>query len=201
MGGGERHRAQRRAQLLEAARRVFVQKGYQATSVDDIVARLPVARGTFYLYFRDKRAVFEALVDDFFERIVGSIRSIDLSEGAPPPRAQLRANIARIVELALGEPETVQLALRAAPGMDPALDAKLAEFYEGLRRFVDESLQEGQRIGLVRPGDRRIMVSLALGGLKEILLDAVTGVLPRDADALVEAVMRFLEHGLLQPSP
>src|SRR5690606_8287650 len=56
----------RRRQLLDAARDVFAEKGYVAATVDDVVARCGVARGTFYLYFDDKLDVFGALVSDFF---------------------------------------------------------------------------------------------------------------------------------------
>ena len=85
------------------ARDVFFEKGFGSSTVDDIVAKAKVARGTFYLYFPNKRAIFEALVDDFLGRIAEAIHTIDTSEEAPPARAQLRANIVRLVELALRE--------------------------------------------------------------------------------------------------
>ena len=198
--GGETRREKRRQQILDCARDAFVDKGYEATTVDDIVARVQVARGTFYLYFQDKRAVFEALLDDFFGRIASTIRSIDLSEGAPAPREQLRDNLRRIVELALAEPGMVKLALRTAPGTDPDLDARLGKFYRALHQFMDESLAEGQGIGLVREGDGALMVSLDLGGLEQILVDVVTGELERDAEELTAAMMQFLEGGLLGPN-
>jgi hypothetical protein len=43
------------------------------------------------------------------------------------------------------------------------------------------------------------MVSIGLGGLKELVLDAVTGALDRSPDALVDELMRFLDRGLLVP--
>ena len=61
---GEGRRAERRTALLAAARDVFAERGYAAATVDDVVARAGVARGTFYLYFKDKRDVFRALVDE-----------------------------------------------------------------------------------------------------------------------------------------
>src|SRR5215472_17408382 len=44
----------RRAALLQAAREVLAEKGYEATKVSDIVARAGAAQGTFYLYFPSK---------------------------------------------------------------------------------------------------------------------------------------------------
>ncbi len=84
------------------------------------------------------------------------------------------------------------------PGLDAELDAKLRDFYAALRLFLEESLEEGQRIGLVREGNRAIMVALGLGGLKEILLAAVTRERGKHTAAeLVEEIMGFFESGLL----
>ena len=51
----------RRAQLLDASRQVFAERGYHRASVSDIITAAGVARGTFYNYFESKRAVFRAL--------------------------------------------------------------------------------------------------------------------------------------------
>ena len=192
-------REERRKELLEAARDAFVEKGFQTATIDDIVANADVARGTFYLYFSDKRSVFEALVDEFLMRIGACVKSIVLGPDEPPPVEQLRANIRRIVELALEEPTIVKLALFDATGLDPELDEKLHHFYEGLRTLIAESLEQGQALGMVREGDRRVMVAIGLGGLKEVLVDAVAGHLQVEADAITEEIMRFLSGGLLAP--
>ena len=189
-------RAERRRELLDAARDTFVERGFAAATVDDVVANAGVARGTFYLYFRDKRAVFEALVDEFLARIEACVKSIDLSAPETPVE-QLTANIRRVVELALREPAIVKLALHDATGLDPELDEKLHGYYERLRALIDESLQQGQTLGMVRPGDRREMVAIGLGGLKEVLVDAVAGELTTDAGVITEEIMRFLAGGLL----
>lgn len=191
-------KTERRSELLHAARDVFVEKGFGAASVDDIVARAGVARGTFYLYFHDKRAVFEALVDDFLSRISACVKSIELGADATPAVDQLRANIRRVVALSLGEPTIVKLALFDATGLDPDLDEKLHGYYEALRTLIAESLELGQQLGMVRDGDRRVMVAVGLGGLKEVLVDAVRGQVDADVEAITDEIMRFLASGLLR---
>lgn len=54
----------RRAELLKAAREVFAEKGFEATTVSEIVSRAGVAQGTFYLYFPSKISVAKALADE-----------------------------------------------------------------------------------------------------------------------------------------
>lgn len=187
----------RRKELLEAARNCFAEHGYHATSVDDIAKRVHVARGTFYLYFADKPAIFAQLLSDFLGRIAGSIESIDLADPARPPRDQLRANLRRLLDLADLDPAMVKLTLADAPGLTMELDQQLRTFYDALRMFIDESLEEGQKIGLIREGDRQLYVSLVLGALNRILLDHCHGALTLTADEIVDAIMSFLNKGLL----
>ncbi len=53
---------ERRSELIGAAQQLFYTKGYERTSVSDIVKAVSVAQGTFYYYFDSKQAILEALV-------------------------------------------------------------------------------------------------------------------------------------------
>jgi len=61
-GKREQNKAKNRFMILEAARKVFVELGYDAATIRDIVARTQLAPGTFYNYFPDKRSVLVALM-------------------------------------------------------------------------------------------------------------------------------------------
>jgi AcrR family transcriptional regulator len=54
--------AQRRQAILDAALTVFAERGYEAARLDDVATQAGVAKGTLYLYFADKEALFEDLV-------------------------------------------------------------------------------------------------------------------------------------------
>jgi len=57
----QRRKDARPAEILDAALAVFAQKGFAATKVDDIAAQAGITKGTIYLYFDSKQALFEAL--------------------------------------------------------------------------------------------------------------------------------------------
>lgn len=57
----------RRREILVAARELFVKKGYEQTSVNDILKIVDIAKGTFYYYFSSKEEVLEAIILDIVE--------------------------------------------------------------------------------------------------------------------------------------
>jgi len=64
----------RRADLLAAARAILAEKGLEAATVSEIVARAGVAQGTFYLYFPSKMAIIPALDAELNEHILAAVR-------------------------------------------------------------------------------------------------------------------------------
>ena len=60
-GKREETKAQNRAVILDAARRVFAEMGFAAATVRDIIRATPLASGTFYNYFKSKEEVFQAI--------------------------------------------------------------------------------------------------------------------------------------------
>ena len=59
---------ERRSELITCAQKLFYTKGYESTSVSDIVTEVGVAKGTFYYYFESKQAILEALVAELSEQ-------------------------------------------------------------------------------------------------------------------------------------
>ncbi len=68
VGRREEQKAQNRAKLLLAARKVFAEKGYGEATARDIVRATDLATGTYYNYFPDKQAAFVALLDEMSEK-------------------------------------------------------------------------------------------------------------------------------------
>ena len=69
LGKREQTKVSNRAAILDAARQVFAELGYGATTVRDIIRKTGLASGTFYNYYRSKEEVFQALMDDAALRV------------------------------------------------------------------------------------------------------------------------------------
>jgi AcrR family transcriptional regulator len=60
--------AERRQQILDAALTCFSRTGYHQATMDDLAAELPFSKGLLYYYFKTKRDIFIALLDNWTER-------------------------------------------------------------------------------------------------------------------------------------
>ena len=84
----ETRRTERRQSLVDAAIAVFIDKGVEATTVDDIVRRAGAAKGTFYLYFRTKDDVINAVSESLVSRVADSIEAVLVSDAPAPDRVR-----------------------------------------------------------------------------------------------------------------
>lgn len=75
-GKREQTKVQNRQAILDAAREVFGELGYETATVRDIIRRTGLAAGTFYNYYRSKEEVFAALADDGARRFGPILKAI-----------------------------------------------------------------------------------------------------------------------------
>jgi AcrR family transcriptional regulator len=76
VGKREQTKVQNRQAILDAAREVAGELGYEAATVRDIIRRTGLAAGTFYNYYRSKDEVFAALADDGARRFAPILKSL-----------------------------------------------------------------------------------------------------------------------------
>jgi AcrR family transcriptional regulator len=164
-----RQRQDRREQVLTCAQRVFSRRGYHDTGVADIIAEAGVARGTFYLYFESKRAIFDELLDRLLGLIVRSVRRIEVGPGAPPALEQMLGQVRDVVGTLQSHTELTRILFKTAIGIDADFDRKLDEFYGRLRDMIKGAVVLGAEMQLVRPCDADVASLCALGSLKEVM--------------------------------
>jgi AcrR family transcriptional regulator len=191
-------KVERRNQILSHARDVFAKRGYHAAKIDDIVAAAGIARGTFYLYFEDKRAIFEEIVDNTFGRLGMAVMRVDTEHPSRTVAAQIEENIQRIVHALLEDPGTTKILLSDAVGLDPEFDRKLLFFYEEVGKLLESALLDGQERGIVAAGDARFFSIMTLGALKELMYHVIMRDLHYPEDRIVSEIFRFLSAGYLR---
>jgi AcrR family transcriptional regulator len=110
-----------RARLLDAAALVFCEQGYDGASLGAITARAELGTGTLYLYFRDKRSVYEAMVRR--EGLALRERWLEARAARLPARADVGAEVRLLCEVVLAswseaKPELTRLVLLDGPPVE-----------------------------------------------------------------------------------
>lgn len=191
-------RQARRAQVLRHAKLIFARKGYHHTNVADIIAQAGIARGTFYLYFQNKKDLFEELLEQVVSELTHRIRRIRPEPGEASPVEQLRGNLRRVMEFVLAERELTDILLNHSVGFDRELDDKISDFYDRIAQLIQRSLDLGIEMNLVRRCDTRSVAYCILGAIKELV--GVSSRTPNnDTEALVEEILDFGLRGVARP--
>jgi AcrR family transcriptional regulator len=97
---GEGHT--RRDEILAAAKELFIQEGYEATTIRRIADAVGVSAPALYLYFRDKEAILLALCDQTFGLLIEQME--EMAQLGLPPIQQLRRCGEAYVRFALANP-------------------------------------------------------------------------------------------------
>ena len=73
---------ERKREIIETAKRLFVERGYEETQIKDIVSEIGVAQGLFYYYFKSKDEVFEIIASEYADAIIKKVEELLVSKMA-----------------------------------------------------------------------------------------------------------------------
>lgn len=187
--------------LIAAAEARFRRFGYKRTTIDDITAEAGTGKGSLYLHFESKQAVYLAVVDASLERFVASASQL-LAESRPVP-ARLRS----LVELTIehyGRDELLYASLFGKAGLVDGDVARMAADVQRtrIRSLLRELLVIGQREGAIRAD---LDVDSAAGVLFEIGWAVVRSALDGDSrlplDRALTTLNQIVGLGLLPRNP
>lgn len=166
--------AERRHQLLAAATSVFAAKGYRRASITHIIAAASVARGTFYLYFKSKEAVFAAILEDFHARLAAALNEPLGPTLAHDGYATLRADVHRWLRFFEAHREAATILLKEATSIDPRFEPTIDNLRRETLEHFARRFRDLQLRGLVRSGISPELVGhLQLGMFDQLVIAVV----------------------------
>lgn len=146
-----------RERILEAAARVFAQKGYQSASLDEVAADAGLTKGAVYWHFKSKNDLFFALLDSRFQTEFDHHlpQAIGLEAGQVSAREGTKALLASVLDRVRQDPDWPRLFLEfMGQARDPAVRTRLARAYlDSYRMSAELIVQQHQRRGLPAPAD------------------------------------------------
>lgn len=186
------HDPVKRSQIIDGARRVFISKGFDAASMNDITREAGVSKGTIYVYFSSKEDLFEALIEEergtIFSNLYETLTATD----------DIRAAMVRFgkgLSIKITSQKVV-LAQRTVIGVSERIPELGRRFYErGPKRGHDAVvafLDHAQKRGLLRMEDVDMaayqLADLCLAGLFRQCLFAYRTEPPPEAE--IDGVVR-----------
>lgn len=194
-----------RSEVLDAAAEAFIERGYTATSIDDVADRLGCTKGRVYHYFRTKGELFLGVHRTALDMAIDAIQPTVDSDSAPIEK--LTAMAAAHARLMLEESSYMRLAVQHVE-MSLVLEGRtphqsfldvfaLRQQYES---YFERVIADGMRSGDFRKGNANLMAKAALGSLNWIGVwyrPNAQGKLKVDAAQIVEEFTRFVVTGLL----
>jgi len=190
----------RREEILKSAISAFSHKGYHNTSISDIIEKAGIARGTFYLYFENKRQIFDSVLDNLIIELDHCIKKIELGQGLPNPLDQLKANLKRVLILFIENPELTRILLRHATGLDADLDKKITEFYKNWAHKIEDAIKLGIKMGIVRECNSALVSYCILGCIKEVIEHITLNRKDKpDISVIADELINFGLQGLKNP--
>jgi AcrR family transcriptional regulator len=158
-GRREERKAQNRAKLLAAARKVFAEKGLGASTARDIVRETDLATGTFYNYFDSKEEVFTALIEELAAKARVAVRA-QRREPGRTVEERVEAAYRAYFELVIEERELFEVFRRNAGAITVMADRDW--FGEGERELF-EDMADWSRAGEMPEVDLKLLAQAMFG--------------------------------------
>jgi AcrR family transcriptional regulator len=145
----QRRKEDRPQEIADAAFKMFAEKGYAATRIDDVAKRAGVSKGLTYLYYKTKEDLFKAVVRNVVVRrvdsLIGNVESTELSS-----EEFLRGPLLEFMKKVPGSPIAIVIRLLISEGpRHPDLvnyyyENVVARGLEAIRQFVARGVERGE---------------------------------------------------------
>jgi AcrR family transcriptional regulator len=174
----QERRRRRHEQILEVASRIFCERGYRDTAVDDIAQQAATSKGGVYFHFPNKQAIFAALLDRTTALLRSRVEAAMARETDPIRQAEVA--LAVVLETFASHRTLARLFLVEAPGTGREFQQGLRASREAFTRLIRERLDAAVDQEVIAPLDTTIAARVWFGALDEVVTVWVLNDTPED---------------------
>lgn len=160
----------RKQQIIDTAKEMFINNGFQSTHIGNVCEVLNIARGTVYQYFKNKREILYAVFDSIEEEIDDILDPEELNEffkKSNSPRATFKLISDRItasMKPVINEPIAIRLIFRDIRGIDEGVISRVDRFLDKIIKQVTLDIEELIKRGYCKKGVKADITALILIG-------------------------------------
>ncbi len=196
----EVRRARSHEAVLDAAEKLFVRKGYGATSVDEIAAKAGLTKGAIYFHFDDKNAMLMALIDRAESRVIDPLISLLGEPGSPPDK--LVEYIHYWARIGIEQRETMFLPILASlefANTGDQIEKRLTRMYERLYAALIAIFEKGYADGtIVKSGPARDQAAIVIAMNEGMLLEWLRHTSTINGPAVVRGMRNMMISGFIR---
>jgi AcrR family transcriptional regulator len=188
--------------FLEAAAKIFSEKGFQSANVSDIVSAVKSGQGTFYYHFKDKQTIFDEILIGFIQKLATVIiENETLANGrlALADRTLAIDNARRIASVFMENIDVAKLFFSESRYVGGEAMKRLEALNAALAAQIENGIRMGLAAGMVRPDVEPRTAALCFAGAAEkVIADAVRNkTASANLDSLAAQIVDFQSHGIL----
>jgi len=168
----------RKLQIINTAKDMFINEGFQSTHIGQVCEKLNIARGTVYQYFSNKKEILYAILDSVIEEIEDILDPDDLSEflghNEDPQKIKkfIHKRIAGTMSVLVNEPIVIKLIFKDIVGIDEEVAERVNISVMSLARIISAEIAELKDKKIYKDSvDPQVTASMLIGGVMMIVYE------------------------------
>lgn len=137
----QKHKEELRRVILDAAREIFVDQGYEGFSMRRLAEKIEYSPGSIYLHFKNKEELFEVLVEESFARLLVTLSQLRNRRHWPDPVDELRHGMQAYIEFGLKNQGDYRFVFMLSSPLQKR-PYKVSEAFDVLRDMVRRCVEE-----------------------------------------------------------
>jgi AcrR family transcriptional regulator len=187
-------RAEREAQMLEVAERVFASRGIQATTMDEIAELVGVTKPLIYDYFGSKEGLLAATIERARGQLLSTLIEAWVAEASDPTRVRVRGVILAFFRF-IDDHERAFALLRTEGALIGEASASVERIRQQTAKAFAEALRTLEPFAALPAGHVTVMAEIVIGGCERLAVLRATGPGMTSDDA-TDLVMTTMWDGL-----
>ena len=187
--GGEKHE-----KILEATLTLMERYGFKKTTVDDIAREAQVAKGTVYLYFRDKQDIFINIIFKKVARLFMDV--LEKIEGLPDVPSKILCAIRTIIEYHRNDEAINRILAQDMDFLGPLLFKEILRIEGYLVDFIAQFLRAGIKEGSIRSDMDVVMTARMIMRFNQANIFRIKTGEPVDVDKYIATFRKIVLEGI-----
>jgi TetR/AcrR family transcriptional regulator len=183
-----------RKQILDAAEKLFADKGFDATSISDITEASGVVRSLIYYYFKDKRDLYISILKDGEEQMLQIAKDAAATGGAALDR--LRNFITNFLQMLVTRQNLIRLAMRAHADDSFGFPDKAEDGFVRIIKILMGIVEEGIAKKELRKVDPELTAHMVMGFVHSLAVMQTKAMPDSSSKENVEFALGVLAQGI-----